>query len=83
MFAVAWLFAVSGVYIASMAIGYRIPFSLAAVAGITSFLAQTVPITPMGIGVYKGTMAGFFMLFGIPLSTGVSLALVDHFVPET
>jgi uncharacterized protein (TIRG00374 family) len=75
-----WLFEISGIYIASMAIGYKILFSLAAVAGITSFLAQTIPITPGGIGVYEGTMAGVFVLFGIPLSTGVSLALVDHFV---
>jgi hypothetical protein len=65
---------------AAMAIGYNIPFSLAAVAGITSFLAQTIPLTPAGIGVYEGTMAGVFVLFGIPRSTGFSLALVDHFV---
>lgn len=75
-----WLFEISGIYLTAMAIGYPIPFSLAAVAGITSFLAQAVPITPGGIGVYEGTMVGVFALFGIPLSTGVSLALVDHFV---
>jgi uncharacterized protein (TIRG00374 family) len=75
-----WIFEISGIYIAAMAIGYKIPFSLAAVAGITSFLAQTIPITPGGIGIYEGTMAGVLALFGIPVSTGFSLALVDHFV---
>ncbi len=75
-----WIFEISGIYLAALAIGYKIPFSLAAVAGITSFLAQTVPITPAGVGVYEATMAGVFVLFGIPLFTGVSLALVDHFV---
>lgn len=75
-----WLFEISGIYIAAMAVGYKIPFSLAVVAGITSFLAQTIPITPGGIGVYEGTMVGVFALFGIPIATGVSLALVDHFV---
>ncbi|MDD5474122.1 MAG: flippase-like domain-containing protein [Candidatus Methanoperedens sp.] len=75
-----WLLEISGVYMAALAIGYEIPYSLAAVAGITSFLGQTIPITPGGIGVYEGTMAGVFVLFGTPLSTGISLALVDHFV---
>lgn len=75
-----WLFEISGIYIAAMAIGYKIQFPLAAVAGITSFLGQTIPVTPAGIGVYEGTMVGVFTLFEIPLSTGVSLALVDHFV---
>lgn len=37
-------------------------------------------VTPGEIGVYEGTTVGVFALFGIPLSTGVSLALVDHFV---
>lgn len=75
-----WIFEISGIYIAAIAIGYKIPFSLAVVSGITSFLAQTIPITPGGIGIYEGTMAGVLVLFGIPVSTGVSLALVDHFV---
>jgi uncharacterized protein (TIRG00374 family) len=75
-----WLLEVSGVYIAAMAIGYKIPFSLAAVAAITSFLGQTIPITPGGIGIYEGTMAGVLVLFGVPSATGISLALIDHFV---
>jgi uncharacterized protein (TIRG00374 family) len=75
-----WLFEVSGIYIAAKAIGYEIPFSLAIVAGITSFLGQTIPITPGGIGVYEGTLAGVLALFGMPVATVFSLALVDHFV---
>lgn len=75
-----WLLEISGIYIAAKAIGYSIPFSLAAVAGITSFLSLTIPVTPGGIGVYEGTMVGVFVLFGIPVTTGISLALVDHFV---
>lgn len=75
-----WFFEISGTYLAARAIGYPISFSLATVAGITAFISQTIPLTPAGIGVYEGTMAGVFVIFGIPLSTGVSLALVDHFV---
>lgn len=75
-----WLFEISGIYIAALAIGYKIQFALATVAGITSFIAQTIPITPGGIGIYEGTMVGVFALFGIPLLKGISLTLVDHFV---
>lgn len=75
-----WFFEISGTYLAARAIGYPISFALATVAGITSFLSQTIPITPAGIGVYEGTMAGVFVIFGIPLSMGISLALVDHFI---
>ncbi|VVB95774.1 Glycosyltransferase AglD [uncultured archaeon] len=75
-----WIFEVSGIYIAAMAIGYKITFPLAVVSGVASFLAQTIPITPAGIGIYEGTMAGVLALFGISMSTGFSLALVDHFV---
>ncbi len=75
-----WFFELSGTYLAARAIGYPISFSLASVAGITSFLSQTIPVTPAGIGIYEGTMAGVFVIFGIPLSIGISLALVDHFV---
>jgi uncharacterized protein (TIRG00374 family) len=75
-----WIFEISGVYIAALAIGHRIPFSQAAVAGIISFLVQTIPVTPMGIGIYEGTMTGVFKLFGIPADIALSLTLVDHFV---
>ncbi len=75
-----WFLEISGTYMAAMAIGYKISFSLAAVAGITAFISQTVPLTLAGIGIYEGTMAGVFVLFGIPVSTGISMAVVDHFV---
>ncbi len=75
-----WVLEVSGIYITALAIGYEIPFSLAVVAGITSFIAQTIPVTPGGIGVYEGTLVSVLMIFGIPLSIGYSLALVDHFI---
>ncbi len=75
-----WIFEISGVYMAGLAIGYKIPFSIAAVAGISSFLSQTIPITPGGLGIYEGTMASVLVLFGIPLSVGISMAIVDHFV---
>jgi uncharacterized protein (TIRG00374 family) len=80
IFLPVWFFEISGTYLAAKAIGYPISFSLATVAGITSFLSQIIPVTPAGIGVYEGTMAGVFVIFGIPLSMGISLALVDHFI---
>lgn len=54
-----WFFEISGTYLAAKAIGYPISFSLATVAGITSFLSQTIPVTPAGIGVYEGRWQGY------------------------
>ncbi len=78
-----WILEISGTYMAAMAIKYHIPFSLAAVAGIMSFISQTIPVTIAGIGIYDGTMAGVFTIFGVPYSTGLSLTLVDHYFIRT
>lgn len=78
-----WVFEIFGTYLAAKAIGSEISVSLAMVVGITSFLSQTIPLTPAGIGIYEGTMAGVFELFGISLTTGISIALVDHFMRVT
>ena len=75
-----WIFEISGVYIAAIAIGNKITFLQATLAGITSFFALTIPVTPGGIGVHEGAMAGVLALLGIPIATGISLALVDHFI---
>jgi hypothetical protein len=54
--------------------------SLAILSGIVAFIAEAIPTTPAGIGVHEGAIAGVLLLFNVSLSTGTSIALVDHFV---
>ena len=74
-----WLLEISSIYFASKAIHFNLSFPFAGVSGIASFIAQTVPLTPAGIGIHEGTIAGVLALFGIPMSVGTAIALVDHF----
>jgi uncharacterized protein (TIRG00374 family) len=74
-----WLFEVVSIYFAAKALSFDIPFSMAAISGVVAFIAQTVPLTPAGIGVHEGSIASVLALFGIPLDIGLSIALLDHF----
>ena len=74
-----WLFEISSIFFAAKAIGFEIPFLFAAVSGIAAFIAQSLPVTPAGIGVHEASITGILALFGISTSVGVSIALVDHF----
>ena len=77
---VIWGFEIAGVYFAAKAIHYDITFFYAAIAGIAAFIAQSLPLTPAGIGVHEASIAGILALFDIPFSAGMAIALVDHFV---
>ncbi|MDD5446391.1 MAG: flippase-like domain-containing protein [Methanocellales archaeon] len=74
-----WLFEISSLFFAAKAINFDIPFLFATVSGIAAFIAQALPVTPAGIGVHEASITGVLALFGVPTSTGVSIALVDHF----
>ena len=74
-----WLFEISSIFFASKAIDFDISFLFATVSGIAAFIAQSLPITPAGIGVHEASITGILALFGVPTSTGMSIALIDHF----
>jgi len=74
-----WLFEVVSIYFAAKALDFDISFSIAVISGVVAFIAQTIPLTPAGIGVHEGSIASVLALFGIPLDAGLSIALLDHF----
>jgi len=74
-----WLLEISSVFFAAKAINFGLPFLLAVVSGIAAFIAQSLPVTPAGIGVHEASITGILALFGVSASVGVSIALVDHF----
>ncbi len=74
-----WFFEISSIFYSARAIHFKLGFTLATLAGISAFVAQSLPSTPAGIGVHEGTIAGVLMYFGINTSFGTSIALVDHF----
>jgi len=74
-----WIFEITSIYFAAKAVHINIPFLSAIAAGVTTFILQALPLTPAGIGIHEGSIAGVLTLFDIPLDTGTSLALLDHF----
>jgi len=74
-----WFFEVFSIYLASQALGFDIPLMYASISGVASFVAQTVPITPAGIGVHEASITGVLGFFGVSLEEALSIALVDHF----
>jgi uncharacterized protein (TIRG00374 family) len=74
-----WFFEIGSLFYATKAIHFNLGFSLATLAGISAFVAQSLPSTPAGIGVHEGSIAGVLLFFGINKSIGTSIALVDHF----
>ena len=37
-----------------------------------------LPVSPGGLGLVEGGMAAILAVFGIPLSTGIAIALIDR-----
>jgi uncharacterized membrane protein YbhN (UPF0104 family) len=60
-----WFFEIGSIFCATKAIYFNIGFSLATLAGISAFVAQSLPSTPPGIGVHEGSIAGVLLFFGI------------------
>jgi uncharacterized protein (TIRG00374 family) len=74
-----WFFEVFSIYLASRALSYDLSFLPAAISGVVAFVAQTVPLTPAGLGVHEASIIGILGLFGVTANEALSIALVDHF----
>lgn len=75
-----WIFEVFTVYFSAKSIGIYLPLSVSWISGVAAFVTQAVPTTPGGIGAYELSMAGVLSLFGIVLSQGTAIAIIDHAV---
>jgi uncharacterized protein (TIRG00374 family) len=74
-----WLLEIASIFFAARSVGYDLSFVYAATAGVVAFIAQTLPLTPAGLGVHEASITGILMLFSVPSAMGMSIALVDHF----
>ena len=74
-----WFFEIACLFFAARAVHFQLGFALSTLAGISAFVAQSLPTTPAGIGIHEGSIAGVLAFFGIKTSIGTSIALVDHF----
>jgi uncharacterized protein (TIRG00374 family) len=74
-----WLLEVASIFFAARSVGYDLSFVVAATAGVVAFIAQTLPLTPAGLGIHEASITGVLMIFSVPSSIGMSIALVDHF----
>lgn len=75
-----WFCDIFCIYISAQSIHYEISLLTVTVAGLAAFIAQSLPLTPGGIGVHEASIVGIMMMFQIPVSIGMSIALVDHFI---
>jgi uncharacterized protein (TIRG00374 family) len=74
-----WLLEIASIFFAAKSVGYDLSFVFATIAGVVAFIAQTLPLTPAGLGIHEASITGVLMLFSVPSATGMSIALVDHF----
>jgi len=74
-----WFFEVFSIFLAARALSYDLPFMQAAISGVATFVAQTVPLTPAGLGVHEASIIGILGLFGVTTGEALSIALTDHF----
>lgn len=74
-----WFFEVFSIFLAANAIGFDLPFMQAAISGVAAFVAQTVPLTPAGLGVHEASITGILGVFGVTAKEALSIALIDHF----
>lgn len=73
-----WITEIASIYFVALAIGEPIEFLSATVAGIAAFIAQSLPLTPAGIGIHEASITAILILFDVPAQIGLSIALVDH-----
>lgn len=50
-----------------------------AISGVATFVAQTMPLTPAGIGVHEASITDILGLFGITAKEALLIALIDYF----
>lgn len=66
------------VFTASIALRCNIAFTAVAFSLLLAALVYIMPLTPGGFGIYEAVFVLVLGLFGIPSTTGLALALVDH-----
>jgi len=76
---IIWIIDLSVLYVSARSIGINPNPLVIAIAGIVSFILQSFPLTPAGLGVHEISIAGVLQFFSIPSATGTAIALVDHF----
>jgi hypothetical protein len=74
-----WLLEIASIFFAARSVGYDISYIYAATAGVIAFIAEALPLTPAGLGIHEASVTGVLLLFSVPSSVGMSIALVDHF----
>jgi uncharacterized membrane protein YbhN (UPF0104 family) len=72
------LLEIGSIYFAALAIHQPIQYIFAVIAGISEFIAQSLPLTLAGFGIHETTITGKLLIFGVVAQTGLSIALVDH-----
>lgn len=73
-----WFMEILSIYFAAYAIREPILYGYATISGITAFIAQSLPLTPAGIGVHEASITAILIVFNIAPQIGLSIALVDH-----
>jgi uncharacterized protein (TIRG00374 family) len=73
-----WLLEIGSVYFAALAVRQPIQYIYATLSGIAAFIAQSLPLTPAGIGIHEASITAILMIFNIPAQIGLSIALTDH-----
>ncbi len=73
-----WIIEFSTIYFVAKSIGIDIPYFITTTGGVVTALAQTIPITIGSIGVYEATLTTFLSFFGVPLSSALTISIIDH-----
>ena len=77
---IIWISDILCLWVSARGLHHMIPFVAATVSGIAAFIAQSLPLTPAGIGVHEGAIVGMLLMFDIPAQVGMAVALIDHAV---
>jgi len=65
-------------YLIALALSFRIPLPSVFIALSVANIGKGIPLTPGGIGIYEGILSAVLVLFGVPYSTAVVVAVLDH-----
>lgn len=75
-----WVFEAYSLYFSAKALHFDVLYLQTMFAGIAGYLVSSLPVTPAAVGLYEASVAGGFSLFGIDLSDGVTIAILDHVI---
>ena len=74
----SWVLEASVLIVATKAVGVELSIQAAVVVTAFTILFQMFHVTPGGIGIYEGVMAGALYAHGIPFQEGLALAVLTH-----